>query len=104
MVVSNEEYILTSTVTSEHEAHDFGKQCLLAGQYRVNLEIQFGSAQVAVNVYRRRRRAIPDAEIVVDSVSCKFNLPRDVHVATKNLSRIIAKVNPSSSVGLCILI
>ena len=68
MVVSNEEYILTSTVTSEHEAHDFGKQCLLAGQYRVNLEIQSGSAQVAVNVYRRRR-AIPDAEIVVDSVS-----------------------------------
>ena len=67
-VVSNEPYILSGPVASGREAHDFGKQCLSAGQYRVDLEIQNGSARAAVHVFRRRR-ALPNAEIVVDSVS-----------------------------------
>lgn len=67
-IVSNEEYILNEPLSPDNEAHDFGKQCLLAGQYRVKLEIPFESAQSEVNVFRRRR-ALPDAEIVVDSVS-----------------------------------
>jgi len=45
---------------------------LLAGQYLVTLEIPSGSAQQAAVFSRRRRRALPDAEIVVDSVSLIF--------------------------------
>lgn len=67
-VVSNEPYFLSGPVASGREVHDFGQQCLSAGQYRVNLEIPFESARAAVRVFRRRR-ALPNAEIVVDSVS-----------------------------------
>lgn len=56
-------------MSSRSEAHDFGSQCLLAGQYLVTLEIPSESAQAAAVNSRRRRRALPDAEIVVDSVS-----------------------------------
>ena len=55
-------------MVADREALDFGKQCLRAGQYRVNLEIPFGSAQQVVNIFRRRRQ-VSDPEIVVDSVS-----------------------------------
>ena len=68
-ITSNEARILSKTVSSESEAQDYGSQCLLAGQYLVTLEIPAGSAQAAAISSRRRRRALPDAEIVVDSVS-----------------------------------
>ena len=68
-ITSNEPYILIKAVSSRNEALDYGSKCLLAGQYLVTLEIPSGSAQQAAVFSRRRRRALPDAEIVVDSVS-----------------------------------
>ena len=68
-ITSNEPYILNKALSSGNEALDYGSQCLLAGQYLVTLEIPSGSAQQAAVFSRRRRRALPDAEIVVDSVS-----------------------------------
>lgn len=71
IVTSNEHYILTSPVAAEVDAHDFGKQCLLAGQYTVNLEIPYQNAQRSA-AGARVRRADPDPEIFVDSVSWTF--------------------------------
>lgn len=68
-ITSNEPYILNKAVSSGNEAIDYGSQCLSAGQYLVTLEIPSGSALQAAVSSRRRRRALPDAEIVVDSVS-----------------------------------
>lgn len=73
-VDSNEPYILSSPVAAENEAHDFGKQCFLAGQYRVNLEIPFQNAQPAV-ISARRRRAEPDPYIFVDSIVAMPTVP-----------------------------
>ena len=68
-IVRNEPLILPATVLSGSKVHDYGKQCLLAGQYSVKLEIPSGSAQQPALVTRRRKRALPDADIEVDSVS-----------------------------------
>ena len=68
-ITRNEPYILNKAASSRNEALNYGKQCLLAGQYLVKLEIPSGSAQQAAVFSRRRRRALPDAQIVVDSVS-----------------------------------
>lgn len=70
-VVSNEPYILSSPVAAEFDAHDFGKQCLLAGRYRVNLEIPYQNAQRSA-AGARVQRAEPHPEILVDSVSWTF--------------------------------
>ncbi|PFX13764.1 Laminin subunit gamma-1 [Stylophora pistillata] len=67
-ITKNEPLILTGRVLSGMDAHDYGSQCLLAGQYSVKLQIPAGSAQQGVLVTRRRRRALPNAEITVDSV------------------------------------
>ena len=71
VVERNDHYILSSPVAAEVDAHDFGKQCLLAGQYTVNLEIPYQNAQRSA-AGARRRRADPDPEIFVDSVSWTF--------------------------------
>ena len=68
-ITKNEPLILTRTVLSGSEAHDYGSHCLLVGQYSVKLQIPAGSAQQGVLVTRRKRRALPDADITVDSVS-----------------------------------
>ena len=73
-ITVNEPYILNKAVSSGNEAIDYGTQCLSAGQYLVTLEIPSGSAQQAAVFSRRRRRALPDAEIVVDSVSLIYQL------------------------------
>lgn len=67
-VNSNEPYILRGSLAAALEAHDFGKQCLLAGQYTVNLTIP----QQQVIALRRRRAVVLDSEIVVDSVRITF--------------------------------
>lgn len=65
-VNSNEPYILRGSLAAALEAYDFGKQCLLAGQYTVNLTIPQQQA------LRRRRAVVLDSEIVVDSVRITF--------------------------------
>lgn len=70
-VETNDHYILSSPVAAEVDAHDFGKQCLLAGGYTVNLEIPYQNAQRSA-AGARVRRADPDPEIFVDSVSWTF--------------------------------
>ncbi|RMX49211.1 hypothetical protein pdam_00005840 [Pocillopora damicornis] len=67
-ITKNEPLILTRTVLSGSEAHDYGSHCLLVGQYSVKLQIPAGSAQQGVLVTRRKRRALPDADITVDSL------------------------------------
>ena len=68
-ITKNEPLILTGTVLSGSEAHDYGSHCLLAGQYSVKLQIPAGSAQQGVLVTGRKRRALHNADIIVDSVS-----------------------------------
>ena len=68
-ITKNEPLILTGKVLSGSEAHDYGSHCLLAGQYSVKLQIPAGSAQQGVLVTRRKRRALHNADIIVDSVS-----------------------------------
>lgn len=65
-VNSNEPYILRGSLAAALEAYDFGKQCLLAGQYTVNLTIPQQQA------LRRQRAVVLDSEIVVDSVRITF--------------------------------
>ena len=68
-ITKNEPLILTGKVLSESEAHDYGSHCLLAGQYSVKLQIPSGSAQQGFLVTGRKRRALHNADIIVDSVS-----------------------------------
>ena len=68
-ITKNEPLILTGKVLSESEAHDYGSHCLLAGQYRVKLQIPAGSAQQGFLVTGRKRRALHNEDIIVDSVS-----------------------------------
>ena len=67
-ITKKEPLILTGTVFGS-EAHDYGSHCLLAGQYRVKLQIPSGSAQQGFLVTGRKRRALHNADIIVDSVS-----------------------------------
>ena len=94
-ITVNEPYILNKAVSSGNEAIDYGTQCLLAGQYLVTLEIPSGSAQQAAVFSRRRRRALPDAEIVVDSVSLIYQLYLIVWAGGPDtLSYTPSQVNP----------
>ena len=68
-ITKNEPLILTGKVLSGSEAHDYGSHCLLAGQYRVKIQIPAGSAQQGFLVTGRKRRALHNADIIVDSVS-----------------------------------
>ena len=68
-ITKNEPLILTGKVLSGSEAHDYGSHCLLTGQYRVKLQIPAGSAQQGFLVTGRKRRALHNADIIVDSVS-----------------------------------
>ncbi|XP_015765926.1 PREDICTED: laminin subunit gamma-1-like [Acropora digitifera] len=73
-VERNDHYILSSPVAAEVDAHDFGKQCLSAGQYTVNLEIPYQNAQRSA-AGARVRRADPDPEIFVDSAVVMPTVP-----------------------------
>ena len=69
-ITKNEPLILTGAVLSGSEAHDYGSHCLLEGQYSVKLQLQTaGSAQQGFLVTGRKRRALHNADIIVDSVS-----------------------------------
>ena len=68
-ITKNEPLILTGKVLSGSEVHDYGSHCLLEGQYRVKLQIPAGSAQQGFLVTGRKRRALHNADIIVDSVS-----------------------------------
>ena len=67
-ITKKEPCILTGIVFGS-EAHDYGSHCLLAGQYGVKLQIPSGSAQQGFLVTGRKRRALHNADIIVDSVS-----------------------------------
>ena len=68
-ITKKEPLILTGKVLSESEAHDYGSHCLLTGQYSVKLQIPSGSAQQGFLVTGRKRRALHNEDIIVDSVS-----------------------------------